>query len=356
MHSVAAQVYEWWRERGDSEPERLYLGASIIGGPCERALWYGFRWSENRQFDGRLYRLFERGRNEERMVVEELRGIGCEVHDAQPDGTQFGFSDLAGHFRGHMDGAITKTPYAEKTWAVLEVKTFSAKTFKDLTDKGVEASKPEHYAQMQIYMGQTGMTRALYYAVNKDTDAIHTEWLHFDEVAYLKLMDRARRIITAAEPPIRISEDASWYQCKWCDYHSICHGAAAPRATCRTCAHSTPEMDGDGRWSCAAHKADIPADAQRVGCQQHRFIPILLERIGEYQGTPDGVNPVYTNKATGKPFANAEVFEVSSDGSDKRIPAYSSIEIRVTEDKRALGDEGVQAIRAEFGARIGVAA
>jgi len=341
LHTVAASVYDWWKQRGDSEAERPYLGASVIGGPCERALWYGFRWAEVRKFDGRLYRLFERGRNEEAVVVEELRGTGCEVSDTDPHGNQWGFVALGGHFRGHMDGAVRGTPYGPKSWAVLEIKTHSAKSFKTLTDKGVQVSHPTHFAQMQIYMGQFGIDRGLYYAVCKDNDAIHTEWLHFDQDAYDKLMARASRIIGAQEPPDRISQDSSWFECKWCDYQEICHGTAAPRATCRTCAHATPELDGTtGLWSCAKDNRYSGTEAQMIGCNEHRYIPILLERFADYQGTPDGANPCYKNKLTGNTFVNGAA------------PGYASTEIRAAADKRALGDPGVDELRSTFDAKV----
>src|SRR5690606_11406742 len=84
----------------------------------------------------------------------------------------------------------------------------------------------------------------------------------------------------------------------------ICHERKAPLVSCRTCAHATPEMDGDGRWSCALHQADIPSHIERNGCDGHRFIPALLpwravdaspeENWVEYEngarnGGPDGM-------------------------------------------------------------------
>jgi hypothetical protein len=101
-------------------------------------------------------------------------------------------------------------------------------------------------------------------------------------------MARAERVITAAEPPLRCSNDPSWWICKLCDFHETCHGNKAPDATCRTCCHSTPELDGEARWSCAHHNADIPLDAQRRGCEQHRFIPVLLEKAGSVVDVKDG--------------------------------------------------------------------
>ena len=354
IHSVAVKVYDHWRQLGEAEPERTYLGASIIGGPCERALWFGFRWAERRTFDGRTYRLFERGRNEEKVIIDELRGIGCEVSDSMPNGEQWGFKDIGGHFSGHMDAAARGTPYAPKSWCVCEFKTHSAKSFKELVDKGVVVAKPEHWHQMNIYMGKFGIDRAMYYAVCKDDDRIHTEWLHFDKDEYERMMDRARRIINSAEPPERISNDASWYQCKFCDYRSICHSQSVPRAHCRTCAHATPETGNDtsdkARWSCTHLNSDISLDMQRVGCNGHRFIPILLDKFAEYLGTPDGVNPQYRNRLTGNIFHNG------SEIAEGAHPHYNSIEIRAAHDKRALGDAGVEEFRQVFGARIGEAA
>ena len=341
MHSVASQVYGWWQQRGEAEEWRQYLGTSYIGHPCERYLWLSFRWAARPKFDGRMYRLFNRGHREESTVIEELRGIGCEVSDTQPNGKQWGFSDLGGHFRGHMDGAVTKTPYAEKTWAVLEVKTFNAKTFKELQAKGVKVVKPQHYAQMQIYMEQMQLERAMYYAVCKDDDQIHTEWLHFNPDEVQPLMNRAKRVITSVEPPLRLSNDASWFECKWCDMHSICHGTAAPIAGCRTCAHATAELDGDGRWSCADNQtAVLTHNGQRQGCGSHRYIPILLEKFAEQKTVEDG-RVVYRNTITGTEFVN---------GTDH--PDYTSAEIHAAEDKKALGDPGVAEFREVFTARI----
>lgn len=341
IHTVASAVYASWKKRGNEAP-RQYLGASIIGKECERALWYDFRWAELPDFDGRMYRLFNRGHREEAVIFEELRAIGVEVHECQEDGSQWGICAIGGHFRGHLDAAVFGTQYAPKTWAVLECKTHNAKSFKELTDKGVQQSKPQHYAQMQVYMGQTGMDRAMYYAVCKDDDQIYTEWLHFDQAEYDRLMARAQRIITAEEPPMRLRNDSTYYVCKMCQYAGICHGNEAPLVNCRTCAHSTPsitETSYGGNWDCELTETacDLPVEIQRTGCESHRYIPILLANWADYEGTDDGANPRYTNKLTGKTFTNGEI---------------ESAEIRACADKRAIGDAGVNEMRNMFAARI----
>ena len=65
---------------------RWHLGASIIGNPCSRYLWFIFRWALHEKFTGRMQRLFNRGHREEARFIEWLRGIGFEVWDTNANG------------------------------------------------------------------------------------------------------------------------------------------------------------------------------------------------------------------------------------------------------------------------------
>lgn len=271
-------IYRACESAAETE-SRPHLGASVIGRECARELWYLFRWASAPRHSGRILRLFRRGQREEPEFVEDLRRIGCTVHDTDPStGEQFRFADLGGHFGGSMDGCAEGIPEAPKTWHVLEFKTHGAKSFADLEKRGVASAKPEHLAQMQIYMHWAKLDRALYLAVNKDTDALYAERVQADKDQAAALIEKARRIIAAQEPPARISERPDWYQCQWCDQRAICKEGAIPAVSCRTCAHATPELDGDARWSCAHFGVDIDLDTQRSGheCPQHVFIPALL--------------------------------------------------------------------------------
>lgn len=306
-HTTAALIYKTYEDRADSGM-RPHLGASLIGHPCERFLWYTFRWVYAKKHSGRMLRLFETGQLQEARLVADLRAIGAEVHDSAPDGRQWRVEACGGHFAGSMDGAAVGLPEAPKAWHVLEFKTHNDKSFSDLLKNGVQKSKPQHYAQMQTYMGLTGMERAMYMAVNKNDDTIYTERVDFDQVEFVRLKARAERVIGANEPPLRVSNDPSWFVCKMCDFHEHCHGVAVPNVNCRTCAHSTPEVTGDARWSCPVVNEDlnissIPMDLQRTGCKSHRFIPILLERFATFNDYVNG--DVVYESATGR-FANGE--------------------------------------------------
>jgi hypothetical protein len=280
IHQTTAQIYRAYEEDAETGL-RPHLGASLIGHACERFLWLTFRWVEDKKFPGRLLRLFETGQLEEARLVANLRRIGVEVHEVDPlTGNQWRVSAVGGHFGGSMDGVGHGIPEAPKAWHVLEFKTHNDKSFKELVKDGVAKAKPQHHAQMITYMGLADLERALYMAKNKNDDSLYTERVEFDLVEFRRLIERAARVITASEPPLRCSNDPSWWVCKMCDYHAHCHGNAVPLVNCRTCAHSTPELDGDARWTCRHHGSDLAIDMQRQGCESHRYTPILLERIG----------------------------------------------------------------------------
>ena len=341
-HQTVSAIYAW-HEAQNVESPRPYLGASSIGHHCARYLWLSFRWSKPASFSGRMLRLFETGHLAEPRFVRELRGIGCEVHEVDPaTGKQFAVEALGGHFRGHLDGCAVGIPEAKKTWHVLEFKTHGEKSFKELSEKGVKDSKPQHYAQMQVYMALTGMERALYLAVNKNTDELYSERIAHVPEESKALLERAESIIFSAEPPPRISDDASWYQCKMCDMHGICHGTETPAPQCRNCAHVTPERDGS--WSCEHHTLHfMTAEQQSKGCKDHRYIPILLANWATCTGGSEKGNAAhYTNTLTGNHFANAE-----GSASD-----YSSAEIHAAADKRAIGNPSINALRTAFGAEL----
>ena len=327
IHTTVAKVYEAYESDADSGL-RPHLGASLIGRSCERFLWMTFRWVESKKFSGRMLRLFETGQLEEARFVANLRRIGVDVHEVGADGKQWRVEDLGGHFGGSMDGAAVGLPEAPKSWHVLEFKTHNDKSFTDLVKNRVQKAKPEHYAQMQVYMGLTGMERAFYMAVNKNTDELYSERIDFDPVEFARLKARAERVINASEPPLRCSNDPSWYVCKMCDFHEHCHGTAAPLVNCRTCAHSTPVMNGNAQWDCSrvagTCEPDIPLDIQRVGCKSHRYIPILLERFATQEDYVNG-DVDYLDK-TGQGFTNGE-----------GPSALSSQEIRDLADKSMLG-------------------
>ena len=269
--SAIYAAYEASQETGFRE----HLGASGIGAECERAIWYSWRWTTRARHTGRLLRLFQTGHLAEARFVSDLRRIGVTVMDVDPEnGRQWNFRDASGHFGGSADGVGIGFLEAPKAWHICEFKTHSAKSFAAVAKDGVGKSKPMHAAQMQVYMHLAGIERAFYLAVNKDTDELYQERLHYDADAALRLLAKADRIRTNPNPPPRISQDPAWYLCRFCDHATACHGDAMPERHCRSCLHSSPVADG--AWHCQRHNQPLDRRTQEAGCAAHLFIPALV--------------------------------------------------------------------------------
>lgn len=271
----------FWRL--SNEPPRTYLGISIIGHPCTRYLWLYFRWFGFELFSGRMYRLFRRGKREEETIVEDLRGAGIEIDHVMDDQLTF---DFGCHVIGHPDGFIKSgVPEAPKTEHIAEFKTHSDDSFQELKKMGVKEAKPMHWAQMQC--GMIGAThhfghqvdRALYVAINKNTDEYYFERVRLDEAKADEIIRRGQETATSDYIPLRLSSKPDWWQCKFCFFHGFCHGRDSermlPAVNCRTCAHFTAGKDG--KCYCALFdNAEIPTDAQRKPQYCHVFHPDMV--------------------------------------------------------------------------------
>jgi len=326
-------IYTHWQQKLGRASRRL--GASQIGQECERRLFYSFRWATNGEgFDGRMLRLFDRGHREEAVFVAELRGIGVQVHDLNPQtGEQWEFSACGGHFVAKIDGAGLGFPERPKTWCVIGFKTANDASFKATKKDGVQKAKPEHYAQNQIEMKLTGMTRTMYLMVNKNTDELYGETIREDAAAQEALEAKAARVIFGAEPGPKLSEDPAHYKCKFCPASSVCHRKEMPQVSCRTCLHATPERDGDGRWSCAKHGHDLTLTNQLTACPDHLFIPALVTwGVLDDASEPEGW--VQYKAADGFVFRNGP----------RDVGSYSSTELAAI-PLAALRSEELQAIR-----------
>ena len=276
VQDIREAVFSRYQEKEAKRTQRKHaLGASQIGRPCSREIWYGFRLCTKSSFPGRILRLFRRGFEAEPQFVEELNDIGLTVKSHNDDGKQFRVSTHKGHCACNFDGVvqgITDEGIDASDFGLAEFKTHNDKSFKGLK-KGVRLSKEEHYAQMQLSMGLAGFKFAVYEAENKNDSDIHVELVRLDTGAYERFEERAKMIIFSTTPPEKISDKPDWYQCKCCDAYSVCKEEKIPLVNCCTCIHSTP-VDG-GKWSCKLGGV-IPDAVLLEGCPEHLFIPNLL--------------------------------------------------------------------------------
>jgi len=289
LPSTARELHAFY-ERTADDWRREHLGSSVLGDPCDRALWYGWRWahkpvlgaSENPakvRSPGQMLRLFERGHREEAWLTDDLRAIGLDLRTIDPStGGQWRAVWHGGHVGGGADGVILSGLIESPKPHLWECKTSNVEQFEKLLANGVQKAKPRHYAQMQTLMRGLGLERAFYVCVCKDDDRIYTERVELDRATADSMIERAGRIVFANEPPARAAENPDAVPCRFCDYRALCHATSAqpvkPERNCRTCTDSTPMPDGT--WRCSVRDMALPSGMQRAGCELHLYRPDLL--------------------------------------------------------------------------------
>lgn len=254
-----------------SQERRTYLGMSGLGHQCSRYLWLQFRWCYTSVISARLSRLFQRGHNEEEHVVRLLERIGCKCEGVTTNQTEY--EGLEGHLKGHSDGTVIGVPEAPKTMHVLEIKTANDKSFKALKKKGVLESKPIYFAQVQLYMHFSGLTRALHLTVNKNDDNIYVERIKYYKHFAEEMIEKAYTILTSKIPmAVRRPYSRTWYECKWCDARGVCFGDVAPERTCRSCEHIG--VAKNAKWKCKLTKSYLDKSDQLTACDNYCVIEI----------------------------------------------------------------------------------
>lgn len=261
--------------RGAASAPRTYLGASSIGEPCSRKLWYRFRWVAKERFSASTLAMFDDGHNSEDVIVDRLRNVpGISLSTGPDEERQWRVEAFDGHFVGHLDGAILGLKQDPTTWHVLEVKCTAKvdQLAKLITVNGealaLKMWNAVYYAQAIIYMYLTGMTKHYLIATSpgarQPSIALRTD---ADPREAVRLLDKANRIIYSQEPPSKIGGE-DFYLCRICSFSGHCHNKASPDRNCRTCIHSSPSNKGE--WKCAKF------NTLKDDCVSHRFIPALV--------------------------------------------------------------------------------
>ena len=294
----------------------------------------------------RTLRIFQLGNAIEAELARFLRQVpGVELHTESGDGSQFGFRYLGEHFAGSMDSAILGVPEAPKTWHVWESKSVSHKRFADLVKKGVKEWSPEYYAQLQCYMGASGMDRALFMAYDKDDSSIHVERVHREPMFWEGMLAKAERIITTYDAPASSFKDRTWFEAKFMseDAQAIYWGDRLPRPNCRNCRFCEADLEDEAAvWHCHWWKDDRDLVQQFNGCDDHQFLTCFMSEIADPVESNQPL-AMYRHKTTGKLFANG----LGDHGAD--YACYSSAELAALVDPKAfVTDTFVDGVKATF--------
>lgn len=309
-------------------PTRGYLGMSGIGHDCVRKLWYDFRFANYPHFTGETLLKFADGHYSEDLTAERMRAampdLVLKTH--KPDGEQYGFKDVYGHFRGHIDGIARNLPeWDAGTWAIWEHKCcdrVKANKLVKLAENDESSALANwnftYYIQAILYMYYAKVDHHLMTVAHSGS----RKYVQVKTPANHELAEEwvqcANYVVTTMSPPDRYRDDPEYYQCKWCDHNKVCHSDALPEVNCRTCIHCMPVIGGDnvdGEWHCKRHDKIITTKEQIAACDKHLYNPIYFEgRAYVAEAGHDYIlyrindsNAVFTNTSDHDGFSSTEL-------------------------------------------------
>ncbi len=200
----------------DDRKTRDYIGASTIGSDCLRQIWYEFKGVQATEVPTKTRRTWTIGRVLESTILDWLSEAGLDINRT--------WGDLVANdmpfFKGHLDSVWMKNG---KPYAILEIKTAKDASFLIFVKKGLKTWQPQYYAQIQTYMGMSGIHRAYIMVLNKDTSDISDELVLFDPEFYKTLCAKAEMLANAHIAPPKVNGSPLWFQCKMCKYNKVCH-------------------------------------------------------------------------------------------------------------------------------------
>jgi hypothetical protein len=216
-------------ERATAAEARLprdYLGASIIGDECSRAIQYS--WWCLPDLSARVQRIFDRGHAMEALARAELIRAGFLFAPAEA----LAFASPDGYLQGHADGVITSGPALPGVTLTLptiwECKCLNAKNWRAVNRDGLAKVFPKYATQIAVYQHFLNKPNpALVTCINADTCEVLHLTLPFDGMRARAAIERAEAIVAATrvgELLPRFTNNPSDWRCSICAHRQRCWG------------------------------------------------------------------------------------------------------------------------------------
>lgn len=213
------------------QERRAYLGASAIGDSCERRAQLEFVGvPREKDFKPETLRKFDFGHMGEELARAWFNDAGFHLTTRnQRTGQAFGFQQLDGRFRGHVDGVFLSGPDVPGVGypCLWETKSVGAKTYREIAKHGLKKARPGYYAQVAIYAAYLELTDhpTIFTVTSLDSGEQLHLLLPFDAEEAQAMSDRAVRIIKAAEAGDLLPRpfpNADFFECKFCSFSQRC--------------------------------------------------------------------------------------------------------------------------------------
>lgn len=208
-------------------------------GKCAREIAYrSLGYDETDPPDRPAQNRMEIGNTAERLIVQHTIEDGWTVTNTVLE--EEGQLEIAHHdipLTGHPDGICSHPFFTKDQPVTLEAKSMYAHRLEEVIDRGVFAAYPQYKAQVACYAAvlyQMGLVahpfRAVFVCVDRDGQEMPPERCSWEPEYTAKTFERLRRIWAIVEQgylperPYSPGDD----HCKYCRYHTACHGVPKP--------------------------------------------------------------------------------------------------------------------------------
>lgn len=264
---------------------RVYLGASQIGEPCHRKLFYNFRNACARNIPAQGLRAIEDGFTQEKVMAERLRMIPqIKLYTENENNEQIGF-EMLGFLKGHIDGMILNPIDGSQTeYEIWEHKSCNQtkwnKLKKLIEEKGEKQAlqiwDKIYFEQALIYMKAFDKKRhSMTVSTPGGRDYLYCRTEYNNEIAE-NIIDKARAIIfDNFNIPAKLSENREFFQCKFCEFSAICHDGDFPDVNCSTCRYRDADLKSK-KFRCLYKDKDLKNETLSIPCDKHIYNPALI--------------------------------------------------------------------------------
>jgi hypothetical protein len=226
---INAEIHSGLARKRGLQERRAYVGASAIGGSCERSIQFDFAGAPREKEPGpETLRKFDLGHMGEEIARAWFIDAGFQlVQRNQRTGQLYRFSQLDGRFAGHPDGVFIGGPSVIAYPALWECKSVGAKTYREIEKNSLQKARPGYYAQVAIYQAYLDLADnpAVFTVNNLDSgEQLHLS-IPFDAAEAQRMSDRALRIVQATDAGEllpRPFKDRTHFECRFCAFAERC--------------------------------------------------------------------------------------------------------------------------------------
>ena len=209
----------------DQYPPSGNIGFGEIG-KCERYIWSKVNAVLPEKYTHETLRIFRGGHSDESLMASDLRrveGITLYTHDpSRGENKQYKYDFLDGRLTGRLDGVIVGLLQSPETPHIWEHKAVNELKFKKLHKAKTEFGEKDalrewdatYFAQAQMNMLGAELDRHYLTVSTPGVRQVISCRTELNKDVALALIEKAKRILSAKQPPECTCESWSKFKCE----------------------------------------------------------------------------------------------------------------------------------------------